>query len=499
MSGIKKITGFKIFWLIILIGFNLHLISSPIDSTKVISDSTLVSQTDSLYFPTKNELIKLLSYDKNKKTHNTFLPFSISENFHIYLPYQSYKPFFVNGFLSENRNFSSSLSYLLLTPFYDYESVFYNDFYQKIYVNCVPVLYSNAGTGSENMNFVHADFYKGNLKNLFDFNFSYLGKEGLWHQNNNPSKDFHLYTRLKTKLGSLSLTKDIFENTIPDFYILSNSDSLKTLSLKQNRTNLIYNFKGFNLAVQNISTKIKNKTETETQFYLSQKIRMPYLEIEPKFQTTNNQNKNYYYHIKSYFNYSKFLMQSVFINRNFEKNYISSHLEYHQNKDFSYSLNYHNDMIFYDFISEDVSIKYKKAQISFGQKQKNSSKTFFSSIKQDNSFKIKLLDFYISTNLIYHKKFSKYFPMLHYRGLFKISEELNHDNKIFVGAEYHFLTNDKHWNYYDIYLNSFIGVQITRYFTLKADFINLTNEYSYSELLLMPYHINFSFNWLFFN
>jgi hypothetical protein len=67
------------------------------------------------------------------------------------------------------------------------------------------------------------------------------------------------------------------------------------------------------------------------------------------------------------------------------------------------------------------------------------------------------------------------------------------------GAEYHFLTNDKHWNYYDIYLNSFIGVQITRYFTLKADFINLTNEYSYSELLLMPYHINFSFNWLFFN
>ncbi len=477
-------------------------ISSP-DSTSATSDtlSTEKISADSLHFLSKTEILKTLHLKEPLQEKIDKIPFVFNENLHFYTPFEDFTLKSLSDFTFYNRNFTSSMYYQLMIPIYDVSQKDITLFKQKQYSDRVPVLASYAGIGSQNMNFAYIDFYKGAVAKKTDLNFSYIGQSGNWNLKDSDLKSFHIFAKHRFVNGDINYTKDLIQTDIPAFYIRDTTDFQKQINLKFYQDNLVFKYRkfksGFRFERMVKTDTTKYKTDKK-QFFIKQQIDIGKLNFSPQYELIYTDTLKQYLKLKSKIDLS-IIKLNMFILNNLRKNLISSDFTLNLPKNTALIFSYYKDDIFYNFLKEQLFFTYKSSKIAVGKQSIGDFSTLFISLNLYNQLKFNKLDIKLSSNIGYNNKTNENFPLLEYKGNYKGILNLKQDNSIFAGIRYFFITKDKNFNVYDIYLSPFFGFNITKNFSIQTDFINITNEYSYNFLSLSPFHINVGFRWIFFN
>ena len=332
-------------------------------------------------------------------------------------------------------------------------------------------------------------------------NFAYLGDESNWNLIGNKSKNFHLFTAYKSPFALISYSNDFFDRKIPNFFITSQADSFKIIPLKLNSQELHIDSKIVDIALKASKTSYDDTTSYTYQTFIKKRINYIFGFIEPKYELIKTDSISSFISLKTQFKYPNIDLKAYSKYLYGNNVYISSYNKYDITPHYS---------IVAKFISDGIYEKYNKIylggkssnlglQLFIGKTSESDFHTFFTEIDQDKIFWFNNLSLDIKNRLIFNKHTNIRNPFMEFVNTSELTYHLNYDNSIRVGLEYNTLSFDKNMHIYDLFLNGYIGVGITKYFSLQVNFINLTNEYSYYKISQDAFHMNVGFNWIFFN
>ena len=488
-------------------------LSAPLD---VLQDSTAILNSEELLELTMIDSTN--NYRKRLKTEmDSFISeidFSVpisyfyNENFHIKTAIEPDITIIKNGFTLLGSGLKNSVLLQTHLPFYKAKAkrdlIFLDN---SNYNLVVPITVTYLGLGDQEMNRGFISYKKGNLFNITDFNIetSYLGHAGNWFNVNEKSSNFDIHLFYAKSFGELHFySTKINQNFSSLRSTISTSDTICDDNLFEN--SVIFKNKFIDLGYKRSQAEVDTIRYNFEQYYLSKTITS-----EKNFFQASLEHFTGDYDFSSIrlLHHSEFALFRISNNgfyRTNAKHYLTSEI----------TAGLKHLFISGEYINSNNKNKYKKyigkigtnfdlikVGLNLGKQIQYLDEWCFSELSTSITIPTHFTDYMIENKTAYLIDAPDKYPNIKSNTKAQMHFDLDHQNFIDIGLSHIYCGNyKKAANTYNASnFDLFLKVQITPYFELYANIVNLfDNNDMFEQMNSVPgRHLNYGVKWIFVN